>query len=292
MVQSPARNGFASASQHDSLGSVARARGRFHLDHPLSELIRVDFLQLPNQGIEVLAEFSVTQNPSAGEVAPVLHRFDVCFNAGEAEYFLRCGNLPDAFVTQVTDSAGVLQSLLALTSSRAIRPDSDRRELWAKPSNSPAALATVLWALSDNVSPRSYRMMPGYGVNSFQWANEAGRVNPARFVWSPRLSEHAFSTEEAGAIAGNYFNYLRRDLYDAIENGHYPVWELGVQFLANHGSEEFSAIRPVGRMVLDRIPWEDDPGRPEDVNSRIDLVCGLNRPASPGRNQHAFRPMI
>ncbi|WGL53004.1 catalase [Nocardioides sp. BP30] len=128
----------------------------------------------------------------------------------------------------------------------------------------------TIWNMSDRGIPRSYRMMEGFGVHTFRLVNAAGETSLAKFHWKPKLGVHALTWEEAQLAAGFDPDLHRRDLYDAIESGAYPEWELGVQVFPDtpeqmfHGidlldptkivPEELAPVQPVGRMVLNRNP--------------------------------------
>ena len=75
--------------------------------------------------------------------------------------------------------------------------------------------------------------------------------------------------DEAVKLQGADADFHRRDLWEAIESGEYPEWELGLQLFSEEQAEAFSfdvldatklipeelvPVRPVGRMVLNRNP--------------------------------------
>lgn len=91
-------------------------------------------------------------------------------------------------------------------------------------------------------------------------ASSTGRRSWARvaLVW-----------DEAVKISGADPDFHRRDLWEAIEAGEYPEWELGVQVFSESDADGFSfdvldatklvpeelvPIRPIGRMILNRNP--------------------------------------
>ncbi len=128
----------------------------------------------------------------------------------------------------------------------------------------------AIWNMSDRGIPRSYRMMEGFGVHTFRCTNAEGRTSLVKFHWKPVLGVHSLTWEEAQLLAGLDPDFHRRDLYDAIESGAFPQWELGVQVFEDAEDQMFSGIdlldptklvpeelaevQPVGRLTLNANP--------------------------------------
>jgi len=127
----------------------------------------------------------------------------------------------------------------------------------------------LLWLMSDRALPRSLRMMDGFGVHTFRFINARGAAHFVKFPWRPKLGLHALSWDDAQKIAGRDPDFLRRDLWEAIERGDFPEWELGVQLIDEDRAaklgfdlldatklvpEELVPVTPVGRLVLNRNP--------------------------------------
>jgi catalase len=100
----------------------------------------------------------------------------------------------------------------------------------------------TLWNMSDRGIPRSFRTMEGFGVHTFRLENAEGGTSLAKFHWKPALGVHSLTWEEAQLIAGLDPDFHRRDLYDAIESGAFPQWELGIQVLPDNPEETFEGI--------------------------------------------------
>ena len=127
----------------------------------------------------------------------------------------------------------------------------------------------LMWVMSDRAIPRSYRMMQGFGVHTFRFVNAAGKSRFVKFHWSPLAGTHSLAWDEAVKISGADPDFHRRDLWEAIEAGAYPQWELGVQVFTEEQADGFSfdvldatklvpeelvPVKPIGRLVLDRNP--------------------------------------
>jgi catalase len=126
-----------------------------------------------------------------------------------------------------------------------------------------------MWVMSDREIPRSLRMMEGFGVHTFRFINDKGKARFVKFHWKPVLGLHAVLWDEAQKISGKDPDFHRRDLWEAIENGDFPEWELGVQIVEEKDEfsfdfdlldptkiipEEIVPVRRIGKMVLNRNP--------------------------------------
>jgi catalase len=133
----------------------------------------------------------------------------------------------------------------------------------------PESTHMLLWIMSDRAIPRSYRMMQGFGVHTFRLVNSKGQSTFCKFHWKPLLGTHSLVWDEAAKIMGADPDFHRRDLWEAIESGNYPEWELGLQTFSEADADKFSfdvldatklvpeelvPVKAVGRMVLNRNP--------------------------------------
>lgn len=140
---------------------------------------------------------------------------------------------------------------------------------WDFISLTPESSHMLMWVFSDRGIPRSYRMMQGFGVNTFRLVTAEGVSHFVKFHWQPLAGTHSLVWDEAVKIAGADSDFHRRDLWEAIEAGVCPEYELSMQIFTEAQSEEFSfdildatklvpeelvAVIPVGKMVLDRNP--------------------------------------
>lgn len=128
----------------------------------------------------------------------------------------------------------------------------------------------TIWNMSDRGIPRSYRMMEGFGVHTFRCTNAEGRTSLVKFHWKPLLGVHSLTWEEAQLLGGLDPDFHRRDLYDAIESGAFPQWELGVQVFEDTEDqlfagidlldptkivpEELAEVQRIGRLTLNANP--------------------------------------
>ena len=133
----------------------------------------------------------------------------------------------------------------------------------------PESMHMIMWVMSDRAIPRSLRMMEGFGVHTFRFINDKGKSRFVKFHWKPLLGLHSVAWEEAQQISGKDPDFHRRDLWEAIENGEYPEWELGVQIVEEKDEhkfdfdlldptklipEEIVPVQRIGKMTLNRNP--------------------------------------
>jgi catalase len=140
---------------------------------------------------------------------------------------------------------------------------------WDFASLMPEITHMLMWAMSDRAIPRSYRMMQGFGVHTFRLVNARGQSVLCKFHWNPKQGTNSLVWDEAVKISGADPDFHRRDLWEAIEAGAYPEWELALQIFTEEQAEQFSfdvldatkivpeelvPLVPVGRLVLNRNP--------------------------------------
>ncbi len=136
-------------------------------------------------------------------------------------------------------------------------------------SQTPEALHMVTMVFGPRGLPASYRTMQGFGVNTYKWVNAAGDTKLVKYHWIPKQGVKSLTAEKAAELQGQDLGYHTKDLYEAIERGEYPEWELQVQLMDDHDHPELDwdplddtkvwpendfPLKPVGRMVLNRIP--------------------------------------
>ena len=138
---------------------------------------------------------------------------------------------------------------------------------WDFVANNQESAHMVMWTMSDRAIPRSLRMMEGFGVHTFRLVNAEGKAHFVKFHWKPVLGTHSLVWDEAQTISGKDPDFHRRDLWESIENGDYPEYELGIQIIAQEDEfkfdfdildptklwpEEDIPVKLVGKMTLNR----------------------------------------
>ena len=124
---------------------------------------------------------------------------------------------------------------------------------WDFASLMPETSHMLMWLMSDRALPRSLRMMEGFGVHAFRFVNTRGDSHFVKFHWKPKLGVHGLVWDEAQKIAGKDPDFHRRDLWEAIESGNFPEWELGVQ-LVQAGKDRKSTRLNSSHIQKSRMP--------------------------------------
>ena len=248
----------------------AAAHGYFKVYKPLSQYTSAHFLQDPAAETPVFVRFStaVGSRGSADTVRDV-RGFAVKFYTQQGNYDLVGNNMPVFFIQDAIKFPDLVHALKPEPHHEMPQASSAHDTFWDFVSLMPESTHMLMWLMSDRALPRSYRMMEGFGVHSFRLVNPHGQSCFVKFHWKPKLGLHGMAWDEAQKMSGQDPDFHRRDLWDAIENGYFPEWELGVQ-LVEVGKEldlgidlldatklipeELVPILPVGRMVLNRNP--------------------------------------
>ncbi|MFI5794219.1 catalase [Streptomyces sp. NPDC051677] len=248
----------------------AGAYGYFEPYESCAEFTRAAFLQDPAVRTPVFVRFSTVQGPrgSADTVRDV-RGFATKFYTSEGNYDLVGNNFPVFFIQDGIKFPDFVHAVKPEPHNDIPTGASAHDSLWDFVSLQPETLHAVMWLMSDRAIPRSYRMMQGFGVHTFRFVAADGRGTFVKFHWKPKLGVHSLVWDEAQECQGRDPDFNRRDLWDAIEAGEYPEWELGVQLVAEEDEfafdfdlldatkvipEEQVPVRPIGRMVLNRNP--------------------------------------
>ncbi|MEE9946941.1 MAG: catalase HPII [Pseudomonas asiatica] len=246
------------------------AHGYFQSYGNHAELTKAGFLQDPEKVTPVFVRFSTVQGPrgSADTVRDV-RGFAVKFYTDEGNFDLVGNNMPVFFIQDAIKFPDFVHAVKPEPHNEIPTGASAHDTFWDFVSLVPESAHMVMWAMSDRAIPRSLRMMEGFGVHTFRLINAQGVASFVKFHWKPRQGVHSLLWDEAQKLAGKDADFQRRDLWEAIETGDYPEWELGVQIVPEADEhkfdfdlldptkiipEELVPVTPLGRMVLNRNP--------------------------------------
>ncbi len=246
------------------------AHGVFRVYESMSEYTKAAFLQDPAKETPVYVRFSTVQGPrgSADTVRDV-RGFAVKFYTEEGNYDLVGNNMPVFFIQDAIKFPDFVHAVKPEAPNEMPTGASAHDTFWDFVSLVPEATHMVLWVMSDRALPRSLAMMEGFGVHTFRFINAEGLACLVKFHWRPVLGTYALLWDEAQKIAGKDPDFHRRELWEAIERGDYPEFELGVQIINEadqqaHGfdlldptkllAEEIVPVKIIGKMTLNRNP--------------------------------------
>jgi catalase len=246
------------------------AYGYFQVYEPMAEFTKAKFLQDPSVKTPVFVRFStvVGFRGSADTVRDV-RGFAVKFYTEDGNYDLVGNNMPVFFIQDAIKFPDLVHAIKPEQHNQIPQASAAHDTFWDFVANTPETAHMIMWVLSDRALPRSYRMMDGFGVHTFRFVNEQGKGRFIKFHWRALLGAHSLVWDETQKIAGKDPDFNRRDLWDAIEKGNYPEYELGVQIVEEEDEfkfdfdlldptkiipEEDVPIRFIGKMTLNRNP--------------------------------------
>jgi catalase len=248
----------------------AGAHGYFELTKSLVEYTRAEFLQEAGSRTPVFVRFSTTVGSrGSADTARDVRGFAVKFYTREGNYDLVGSNMPVFFIQDAIKFPDLVHAWKPEPHHGMPQASSAHDTFWDFVSLMPETSHMLMWLMSDRALPRSWRMMDGFGVHTFRFVNAKGDSHFVKFHWRPKLGKHALLWDEAMKLAGRDPDFHRRDLWEAIEQGDFPEWELGVQLIDQSKAdalgidlldptklvpEEIVPLTIVGRLVLNRNP--------------------------------------
>ncbi|MEU5853638.1 catalase [Saccharopolyspora shandongensis] len=250
----------------------AGAYGHFqpYADNGLADLTTARFLTDPDRRTPVFVRFStVAGSRGSADTVRDVRGFATKFYTDEGNYDLVGNNMPVFFIQDGIKFPDFVHAVKPEPDNEMPQAASAHDTFWDFVGLQPETLHMVMWLMSDRALPRSYRMMQGFGVHTFRLVDAQGRGTFVKFHWKPLLGSHSLVWDECQKIAGKDPDYNRRDLWESIEAGQFPEYELGVQLVEESREfdfdfdlldatkiipEEVVPVRPVGKMTLDRNP--------------------------------------
>jgi len=244
------------------------AHGYFENYASQSKLTSADLLQRAGERTPAFVRFStVAGSKGSFDLARDVRGFAVKLYTQEGNWDLVGNNIPVFFIQDPIKFPDI---------NHAVKPEPDRGfpqaqsahdNFWDFVSLMPESTHMLLWVMSDRALPRSFRFMEGFGVHTFRFVNAKGVSTFVKFHWKPKQGMQSVLWDEAVKINGADPDFHRRDLWDAIEQGDFPEWELGIQRFDDAFADDFEfdvldptklipeevlPVEPIGRLVLDR----------------------------------------
>ena len=246
------------------------AHGFFEAYGSMKQFTRAAPFQEQGKVTPVFVRFStVAGGAGSKDTARDARGFAVKFYTDQGNWDLVGNNIPVFFIQDAMKFPDLVHAVKQEPHHGMPQAASAHDTFWDFVSLMPESTHMLMWVMSDRAIPRSLRMMQGFGVHTFRLVNEDGVSSFCKFHWTPRLGTHSLTWDEAVKISGADPDFHRRDLWEAIENGCCPEWELGMQIFTEEQADAFSfdvldptklvpeelvPVTPVGRMVLNRNP--------------------------------------
>ncbi|MCA0961825.1 catalase [Salipiger bermudensis] len=245
------------------------AHGTFELTEDLSDITRAKVLTEVGEKTEVFVRFStVAGNKGSADLARDVRGFAVKFYTKEGNWDLVGNNIPVFFIQDAMKFPDLIHAAKQEPDRGFPQAQTAHDNFWDFISLMPEAMHMALWIMSDRTIPRSFRFMEGFGVHTFRLVNAEGKSSFVKFHWKPRLGMQSVLWDEAVKINGADPDFHRRDLWDAIQKGDYPQWDLGLQVFDEAFAESFDfdvldatklipeelvPVRRVGTLTLNRM---------------------------------------
>jgi catalase len=245
------------------------AHGFLETYEPLTDLTKADLFQRAGQRTPAFVRFStVAGSKGSFDLARDVRGFAVKLYTQEGNWDIVGNNIPVFFIQDAIKFPDVIH---------AVKPEPDREfpqaqsahdNFWDFVSLMPESTHMLLWVMSDRAIPRSFRFMEGFGVHTFRFVNARGRSRFVKFHWKPKQGMQSVLWDEAVKINGADPDFHRRDLWNSINSGDLPEWELCVQVFDDAFADKFEfdvldptklipeevlPVRPIARLVLDRM---------------------------------------
>ena len=246
------------------------AHGFFQVYKPMAALTKANFLQDPAVKTPVFVRFStVAGSRGSSDMARDVRGFAVKFYTEDGNFDLVGNNMPVFFIQDAIKFPDLIHAVKPEPHNEIPQAASAHDTFWDFISLMPESMHMVMWVMSDRSLPRSLRMMEGFGVHTFRLINDAGEARFVKFHWKPLLGMHSIVWDEAQKISGKDPDFHRRDLWEAIESGAYPEWELGIQVVEEKDEhkfdfdlldptklipEELVPVQRIGKLTLNRNP--------------------------------------
>lgn len=214
--------------------------GYFQVYEPLTDLTKAKFLQDPNVKTPVFVRFStVVGSRGSADTVRDVRGFATKFYTEEGNFDLVGNNMPIFFIQDAIKFPDLVHAIKPEPNNEIPQASAAHDTFWDWVVNNQETAHMIMWLLSDRGIPRSFRMMEGFGVHTFRLVNSEGKARFVKFHWKPKLGVHSLTWDEAQKIAGKDPDFNRRDLWDAINDGEYPEFELGLQVIEEEQEFDF-----------------------------------------------------
>lgn len=244
------------------------AHGEFVVYESMKEYTKAGFLQKPGTKTPVFVRFSTVAGSVGSMDTPRdVRGFATKFYTEEGNYDLVGNNIPVFFIQDALKFPDIIHAVKPEPHNEMPQAASAHDTFWDFVANNQETAHMIMWVMSDRAIPKNFRMMEGFGVNTFRFVNEEGKSKFVKFHWKPALGVHSLVWDESQKIAGKDPDFQRRDLWESIEKGHYVEYELGVQMIDPEDEfqfdfdildatklwpEELVPVKIIGKLTLNR----------------------------------------
>ncbi|MDU4715108.1 MAG: catalase [Anaerococcus sp.] len=166
--------------------------------------------------------------------------FAIKFYTEEGNYDIAGNNMPVFVIQDAMKFPDFVHAVKPEPDTEVPQAQSAHDTFWDFVTRNQESAHMVMWQMSDRAIPLNLRMIDGFGVHTFRWINDEGKATFVRYQWNPQLGVHSRVWDETLKVSGNDPDSQRKDLYEAIDEGNYPVWDFCVQLLPEEKEHDFT----------------------------------------------------
>ncbi|OQE80727.1 hypothetical protein PENNAL_c0044G06187 [Penicillium nalgiovense] len=287
------------------------AFGKFKLYESAEDVTTAGVLTDTSRETPLFVRFSTVQgSKGSADTVRDVRGFAIKMYTAEGNWDIVGNNIPVFFIQDAIKFPDVVHSVKPEPQNEVPQAQSAHNNFWDFQYMHSEVTHMNQWIMSDRAIPRSFRMMQGFGVNTFSLINKAGKRHFVKFHFTPELGVHSLVWDEALKIGGQDPDFHRKDLGEAIEAGHFPRWKFGMQLMPEEKvdsfefdpldatkvwPEELVPIRYIGEIELNRNVDEFFPQTEQVAFCTSHIVPGIDFSDDPllqGRNFSYFDTQI
>ncbi|KAK8116888.1 catalase [Apiospora kogelbergensis] len=273
------------------------AFGTFRLKESAEDVSFANILTDTSRETPVFLRFStVAGNAGSADTVRDVRGFAVKFYTEEGNWDIVGNNIPVFFIQEAMKFPDFVHSVKPEPHNAVPQAQSAHNNFWDFANLHTESTHMQMWQMSDRTIPRSYRMMQGFGVNTFTLVNKAGERHFVKFHFTPHLGVHSLVWDEALKIAGQDPDFHRKDLMEAIDNKAFPKWDFGIQVIPEADEhkfefdildatkvwpEELVPVRNIGELELNRNIDEYFPQTEQVAFCTSHMVPGIGHSDDP-----------
>lgn len=243
--------------------------GTFTLKESLEEFTTAKVLSEVGETTPMFVRFStVAGNKGSSDLARDVRGFAAKFYTKEGNWDIVGNNIPVFFIQDAIKFPDLIHAAKPAPDREFPQAQTAHDNFWDFITLTPESMHMVMWIMSDRTIPRSFRFMEGFGVHTFRLIDAQGKGVYVKFHFKPRMGLQSVAWNEALKINGADPDFHRRDLWDAIDQGSPPIWDLGVQLFDDEFADNFEfdildatkiipeeqvPVRIIGEFVLDGL---------------------------------------
>lgn len=235
------------------------AHGEFQVYKDLSEYTSADFLTHPEKTTPVFVRFSTVQGSKGSpDTVRDVRGFATKFYTDEGIFDLVGNDIPVFFIQDAIKFPDLIHAVKPEPHNEMPQGGSAHDTFWDFFAQNPESTHTTFWAMSDRGIPKNFRQVEGFGVHTFRLVNREGQSYFVKFHWKPLHGLESLVWDEAQILSGKDIDFHRKDLYESIEKGDYPAWELGLQIIRpeQEFDFDFDILDPTKIWPEDQVPVE------------------------------------